>query len=233
MSTRIRVGLLFGNRLIREGRRLLLQTQPDLDIVWEGADGLAAIESLADAVVDVVLVDNRLTGLSGTETIRRFHRRHLGEEGTVPAFVLTGPFTSGAMSLEAIRCGAADLVTEEDSAEDLIAAIRAAKNLDTKIDFAAMQDFFDSMGLAQGSNTRWLLRLTNITDEEQLVLDALGRGVQYSDLASACDLPSTKVRWILDAFQRRWNFVSRAQLALALHEAGILPPVPTVATESY
>jgi len=231
MATRIRVGLLFGNHLVREGRRLLLQTQPDFDIVWEGSDGIAAVEDLAKAVVDVVLVDNRLTGISGVEMIRRFLRRNLGEGSSVPAFVLTGPFTSGIMSLEAIRCGATDLVTEEDEPEELIEAIRAARGLDPRIDFAAMQDFFESMGIQQGSNTRWLLRLSNVTDEEQAVLDALTRGVQFGELGIATQLPNTKVRWILDALQKRWNFVSRAQLALALHESGLLPPVPSVSVE--
>jgi DNA-binding NarL/FixJ family response regulator len=231
MTSRIRVGLLFGNHLVREGRRLLLQTQPDLDIVWEGSDGVSAVEDLAKAVVDVVLVDNRLTGISGVETIRRFLRRNLGEDSSVPAFVLTGPFTSGVMSLEAIRCGAADLVTEEDDPEELIAAIRAASALDPGIDFAAMQDFFESMGIQQGSNTRWLLRLNNITEDEQSVLDALTGGVQFGGLTDATGLPATKVRWILDALQKRWNFVSRAQLALALHESGLLPPVPSVSAE--
>lgn len=67
MAGTIRVGLLFGNKLIRDGRRLLLQTQPDFDIVYEESNGIAAIDALSEMLVDVVLVDNRLSGISGSE----------------------------------------------------------------------------------------------------------------------------------------------------------------------
>ena len=222
MARRLRVGLLFGNPLIREGRRLLLQTTQDLDVVYEEADGLVALEAIGDLAVDVLLVDNRLRSLSGSELIRRFLRRNLDGEAKLPGFVLTGPFDSGPMALEAIRCGASDMVSEENSADELLAAIREAGAIDHTVDFAALSEFFASEGLVSGSNQRWLLRLANLNEDEQKVLDAISAGENQDGIEVHSGLPHTKVRWALDSLQSRLGLATRSQLALALYEAGIL-----------
>ena len=225
MSGTIRVGLLFGDPLVREGRRMLLATQPQFEVVWEESDGFVASESLADAAVDVVLVDNRLKTLSGSESIRRFIRRNLGRDGKLPAFVLTGPFNSVPMSLEAIRCGASDFVSEEETAEEIFHALQDAGSLEKHVDFAALQEFFEEAGVEHGSNQRWVFRLNNLNEIEQRVFEALAHATSDQSLAQDTELTVTRIGWILDSFQEKLGVVTRSQLALALHEAGILPPV--------
>jgi DNA-binding NarL/FixJ family response regulator len=225
MSGTIRVGLLFGDPLVREGRRMLLATQPQFEVVWEESDGFVASESLADAAVDVVLVDNRLKTLSGSESIRRFIRRNLGRDGKLPAFVLTGPFNSVPMSLEAIRCGASDFVSEEETAEEIFHAVQDAGSLEKHVDFAALQEFFEEAGVEHGSNQRWVFRLNNLNEIEQRVFEALANATSDQSLAQDTELTVTRIGWILDSFQEKLGVVTRSQLALALHEAGILPPV--------
>jgi DNA-binding NarL/FixJ family response regulator len=225
MSGTIRVGLLFGDPLVREGRRMLLATQPQFEVVWEESDGFVASESLADAAVEVVLVDNRLKTLSGSESIRRFIRRNLGRDGKLPAFVLTGPFNSVPMSLEAIRCGASDFVSEEETAEEIFHALQDAGSLEKHVDFAALQEFFEEAGVEHGSNQRWVFRLNNLNEIEQRVFEALANATSDQSLAQDTELTVTRIGWILDSFQEKLGVVTRSQLALALHEAGILPPV--------
>jgi DNA-binding NarL/FixJ family response regulator len=225
MSGTIRVGLLFGDPLVREGRRMLLATQPQFEVVWEESDGFVASESLADAAVDVVLVDNRLKTLSGSESIRRFIRRNLGRDGKLPAFVLTGPFNSVPMSLEAIRCGASDFVSEEETAEEIFHALQDAGSLEKHVDFAALQEFFEEAGVEHGSNQRWVFRLNNLNEIEQRVFEALANATSDQSLAQDTELTVTRIGWILDSFQEKLGVVTRSQLALALHEAGVLPPV--------
>lgn len=224
MAGTIRVGLLFGNKLIRDGRRLLLQTQPDFDIVYEESNGIAAIDALSEMLVDVVLVDNRLSGISGSEMIQRFFRRNYAPNTKLPAFVLTGPFGAVELSLEAVRCGATDLVTEEDSAQAIIDAVRAAAGVEHQIDFETMRVAFEAAGVESGSNQRWLLRLSDLDADQQAVFDAIVAGNPIDDIKEVTNLPATKVRWALDAMQQKLGLVTRSQFALALHEAGLLKP---------
>ena len=223
MARKLRVGLIFGNKTIREGRRMLLQSQKDFDIVYEESDGAVALEVIGDLAVDVLLVDNRLRSLSGSELIRKFLRRNVGSDQSLPGFVLTGPFSSGPMALEAIRCGASDMVSEEEDPEELLAAIREAGAIDHRVDFGLLAEFFHEQGVPHGANQRWLLRLVNLDEAEQAVLDALAAGFEGSELEEKTNLPHTKVRWVLDALQGRLGLATRSQLALALFEAGVLP----------
>jgi len=223
MARVLRIGLIFGNPIIREGRRMLLETQPDFDIVYEEADGVVALERIGDLSVDVLLVDNRLRSLSGSELVRRFLRRNVGLEAKLPAFVLTGPFSSGPMALEAIRCGASVMVSEEESAEELLEAIREAGSAAVPIKVSQLRAFFDQQQVQHGANQRWLLRLSNLDEAEQRVLDALANGDELEALEVATNLPKTKVRWVLDGLQEKLGLATRSQLVLALYEAGVVP----------
>lgn len=223
MARTLRIGLIFGNPLVREGRRMLLKTQSDFDIVYEEEDGQVALDAIGDLAVDVLLVDNRLRTLSGSELIRRYLRRNVGQEGKLPAFVLTGPFSSGPMALEAIRCGASDMVSEEDSPEVLLDSIREAGSLDTRLDVSSLREFFEIEKVPHGENQRWLLRLNNLDEIEQGVLDCLAEGLELDEIEERLALPHTKLRWTLEALQSRLGLATPAQLMLALYEAGMLP----------
>jgi DNA-binding NarL/FixJ family response regulator len=218
------VGLLFGSKLIGEGRRLLLETQPDFDIVYQESNGLAAITDLSSIAVDVVLIDNRLQGVSGTEVIQRFFRRNFTPGAKLPAFILTGPFSAIDMSIQAVRCGAVNLVTEEDSPQAIIDAVRAAAGPEPQIDFETMRLAFESAGVLSGSNQRWLLRLSDLEPEERRVFDAIAKGQPLDDIKDMTGLSDAKVRWALDAMQAHLGLATRSQFALALHEAGLLQP---------
>ncbi len=222
MSATVRVGLIFGTKLLLEARKLLLETQPDFDIVYQQTEGSLAAEELLNIDVDVVLVDNRLTPLSGSDFVRRFLRRNQGTENRLPAFILTGPFNSGAMELESIRCGASDFVTEEDSADDLIRVIRDSRDLERTTDFGALSDFFTQNGVEAGSNKRWLLRLTDLSHQESNVIDSLAGLANTSELLARTGLTQTQIRWNLNSIQEKLGLSTRSQLALAFHEAALL-----------
>lgn len=224
MASKLRVGLVFGDALTRDGRRMLLLSQDDFDVVYQESDGLAMVNNLTEALVDVVLVDNRLKGVSGTSAIARFQRRAVGSEHKPPAFILTAPFGDNQLLLEGVRCGATGVVTEEDSTEVLLDSLRAAAKPDPIFNLNRMAEFFAEQGVMYGGNQRWMLRLAGLNDEEQRVLDAISSGFDGENLKEQTKLPATKIRWTLDALQLKLGLATRAQLALALYEAGLTKP---------
>lgn len=224
MASAIRLGLVFGSKLLLEGRKMLLGTQPDFDVVYQQTDGEVAAANLLTVEVDVVIVDNRLTSLPGSDFVRRFIRRNQGSLSNMPAFILTGPFNSDAMKLESIRSGASDFVTEEDSAEDFIQSIRKSRDLERNTDVAGLVEFFESCGIEAGSNKRWLLRLTELTDQETQIVESLSGLSNSSELASRTGMIQTQVRWNLDSIQEKLGLATRSQLVLALHESGLFLP---------
>ncbi|MFM7030487.1 MAG: response regulator [Micrococcales bacterium] len=225
MAGTIRIGLLFGNKQIRDGRRMLLGTQRDFDIVYEGSDGLAAIDELLNYSLDVILVDNRLQNLSGLQTIQRFLRRHSDGLTRLPGFVLTGPFGSPEMELQAIRAGAIGTVTEEDSAQAVIDRVRRAGQTRESIDTEYVNRVFANQGILSGSNQRWLLRLVDLPADEQRVLDAIGSGISFDEISNSTGLSIKRVNETLGSMQRRLGLATRHQLYLALYEAGVIKPL--------
>jgi hypothetical protein len=70
-----------------------------------------------------------------------------------------------------------------------------------------------------------VFRLNNLNEIEQRVFEALANATSDQSLAQDTELTVTRIGWILDSFQEKLGVVTRSQLALALHEAGVLPPV--------
>lgn len=211
--------MLFGSSQVAEGRRLLLSTQKHLDIVLEVSDGLQGIEDLTQAAVDVVLIDVRLKSLSGLETASRFFRRNVGTDDRLPRFVVTGPFSSSQFTIDAVRAGASAVVTEDDTAEELLDAIRMVAAKDFAVDNLEWFRLFEGQGLERGSNPRWLLRLAGLEPKHRAAFDLLCEGLNESEIAQRLKLSATSTRWALEEIMRQLGVASRPQLALAVYEA--------------
>ena len=211
--------MLFGSSQVAEGRRLLLSTQKDIDIVLEVSDGLQGIEDLTQAAVDVVLIDVRLKSLSGLETTARFFRRNVGTDDRLPRFVVTGPFSSPQFTIDAIRAGASSVVTEDDTAEQLLDALRMVAAKDFAVDNLEWFGLFESQGLERGSNPRWLLRLAGLEPKHRAAFDLLCAGLNEPEIAQQLKLSATSTRWAVEEVMRQLGIASRPQLALAVYEA--------------
>ncbi len=126
--TLYRVAILDGDPLIIAGKRLLIDSQPDLLIVYEQANALTAIEELPELLIDVILIDQRLRGLDGVAAAKRLAATYVATEQKVPAMILSAPYGSAELEQAATEAGIAAVVTIESEPASLLAAIRAALN---------------------------------------------------------------------------------------------------------
>lgn len=222
MAATIRIGLMYSDALMSEARQMLLGTQEGFDVVFSTVLPEETLQKLPDLSLDVLVIDARLRGSSGVEFALRLQRRYLGSEVSIPKIILTAPFFSEQILLEAIRAGVNDLVTEEDGPKALIKAITSVMSRDNVTDFRDLKTFFQQTGLKAGSNPKWLLRLDNLEEQEQQVLEALEHGLKEREMAEKLGITSTRVRWAVESLMARLAVATRAQLALALYEAGVL-----------
>lgn len=121
MSTqRIRVAVADDQRLLREGLRIILEATPDMELVGEVEDGIAATELAATEQPDVLLMDIRMPqcdGIAATDAIRQ------KSPGTRVLLLTT--FDTPELVVEGLRAGAAGYLLKDCSAEELRAAVRA------------------------------------------------------------------------------------------------------------
>ncbi len=116
----IRLLLADDEAMVRRGLRLVLETEDDLQVVGEAADGYEAIEEANRLHPDVVLMDVRMPRLDGVEACRR-----LVEQSGTKVVVLT-TFDLDEHLFSAVRAGASGFLLKASPPEELVAAIRAA-----------------------------------------------------------------------------------------------------------
>jgi len=119
MADSIRVLLVDDQRLLREGLRILLELEPDLEIVGEAVNGIEAV-ALADQIrPDVVLMDLRLPGLDGFEATEQIRRR-----GLAGSVIMLTIYDDPENRARAARAGIDLFLVKGLSVEQLVAAIR-------------------------------------------------------------------------------------------------------------
>ena len=115
----IRVALVDDQTLMREGLRALLELTDDIGVVAEAADGVDAIAMIRRVTPDVVLLDQRMPGMSGVEVLRA-----LQQAACLPPTILLTTFDDDVVLLEGIRWGAKGFLLKDVSLADLTRGIR-------------------------------------------------------------------------------------------------------------
>ncbi len=118
-SQPIRVLLVDDQRLMREGLRMLLELEPDLEVVGEAADGAAALTEYGRILPDVVLMDIRMPGMDGVEATRRLRDRWPNAR-----VIIVTTFDEDAYVFEGLRAGAVGYLLKDISGHDLAQAVR-------------------------------------------------------------------------------------------------------------
>ena len=115
----IRVVLADDQAMVRSGLRLILEAEPDIDVVGEAADGAAAVEEVRWRTPDVVLMDVQMPGMDGLEATRRI------VAATPDArVVIVTTFDLDEYLFEALRAGASGFLLKHAPADELVAAVR-------------------------------------------------------------------------------------------------------------
>jgi DNA-binding NarL/FixJ family response regulator len=120
-ATMIRVLLVDDQALVRAGFRMVLDAEPDIEVVGEAADGLQAVEEARRLRPDVVLMDVRMPRLDGLEATRRL----AGPDVADPACVLIlTTYDVDEYVFDALRAGACGFLLKHTSPEGLVEAVR-------------------------------------------------------------------------------------------------------------
>jgi DNA-binding NarL/FixJ family response regulator len=171
----IRVLLVDDEELVRSGLRLILGTEPDLDVVAEAADGEQALD-LADLhQPDVVMLDIRMPGLDGIEVARR-----LAASGSPARVVILTTFDNDEYVYGALRAGASGFLLKDAPATQLVSAIRAAAAGDAVLAPSVTRRVVDELGRRQPPAA--IQRLDVLTDRERDVLTLMAEGCSNAEI---------------------------------------------------
>lgn len=209
----IKVVIVDDHKLVRQGLEAVLGSAADVAVVGQAADGRSALEVVAEAQPDVVLMDLQLPELSGLEATREI----LAARPEVAVLVLT-MFEDDATVHAAIAAGAVGYLLKGADGEDILAAVRSA---------AAGQAVF---GAALAHRLRTFFRegpttsaaaFPELTERERLILDRLAAGLTNVEIGQTLFLSPKTVANNVSMILAKLNLSERGQAIVLARDAGL------------
>lgn len=198
--------------LVRTGFRMILEREPDLDVVGEAADGVDALD-LADRVQpDVVLMDVRMPRLDGIETTRRLLDKH----PQLKVIVLT-TYDLDEYLIDALRAGASGFLLKDVQAEQLPGAVRAVLAGDVLVSGGPTRRLIAALVPRRTTPSQLL---ASLTEREREVLHHVARGRSNLEIADALFLGETTVKTHVSRLLSKVGVRDRIGLVIAAYEEG-------------
>ena len=214
----IRVLLVDDEALVRSGIRMMLDAEPDLEVVGEAADGDAALEALARHHPDVVLMDVQMPRLDGITAAQRM----LTRPTPVKIIVLT-TFDLDEYVYAALRAGVSGYLLKSTPPEHLAAAIRTVVAGDALLAPSVTRRLIAEFARTPLAATRDEL-LAGLTAREREVLELVARGRSNAEIASELFLGQTTVKTHVAHLLAKLGLRDRTQAVVLAYETGLVRP---------
>ncbi len=198
----LRVVIVDDHSVVRAGLRQLLQSADGIDVVGEAADGRAALELVADAAPDVVLMDLSMPTMDGIQATAELQRRAPG----VAVVVLT-TFADDRDVLRALDAGASGYLLKDGDPDQLVDGVRAAAAGDSPLDARAARALLRDRRAATA---------VELSPREREVLEAVGRGLPNKLVARELGISEKTVKAHLTRIFSVLGVTDRTQAALWL-----------------
>ncbi|HEX5877504.1 MAG TPA: response regulator transcription factor [Actinomycetota bacterium] len=218
----IRVLIADDQPLMRTGFRMILDAEPDLEVVGEAADGAEAVRLAAGARADVVLMDVRMPGMDGIEATRRLAGD--GVQDPVRVLILT-TFDLDEYVLSALRAGASGFLLKDVPPEDLVDAIKVVAAGDALLAPSVTRRLLDrfAASLPDPAAAR-PAALDSLTARELQVLGLVARGMSNAEIAEHLVVSETTVKTHVGRLLFKLDLRDRVQAVVLAYETGIVRP---------
>jgi len=218
----IRVLLVDDQALVRAGFRMILDAEPDIDVVGEASDGREAIDQVHLLRPDVVLMDIRMPERDGLEATRR-GTAEPGDD-TPKALMLT-TFDLDEYVYEALRAGASGFLLKDTPPEQLVSAIEVVAQgealLSPSITRRVISEFVKGTGPKPEAQ---FPRLDDLTARELEVLKSIARGLSNAEIARELFVSETTVKTHVARILMKLGLRDRVQAVVLAYEAGVVQP---------
>jgi two-component system response regulator NreC len=218
---KIRILLVDHQELLRAALRLLIATQPDLEVVGEASDGLAALANARSTTPDVVLLELGLEGSSGLTLIEQFRRQR-----PLTRVLVLSRAGDVASVRSALAAGGSAYLTTRAAPADLLTAIRVVAEgysfVDPKVAGPLLHDFLgdgEPLRTAAPGHPRSLL-----SPREREVLILLAQGYTHRQIAAQIYVSVKSVETYRARIAQKLELHSRADLIRYAHASGLITP---------
>jgi DNA-binding NarL/FixJ family response regulator len=227
----IRVLLADDQRLVRAGFRVILETEEDIEVVGEAADGVQAVSLVADRRPDVVLMDVEMPTMDGLEATRQI----VAAGGAGPAVLILTTFNRDDYLFAALQAGASGFLLKNGTPEALIDAVRVLARGDALLAPEITRRVISAFAVPSGGEAAQRAsaarsvaearrRLTDLTEREYEVLVRLAGGESNAEIASHLLLGEATVKTHVSRVLMKLGLRDRTQAVVFAYENGVVTP---------
>jgi DNA-binding NarL/FixJ family response regulator len=211
----IRILLADDQALVRGGFRLILDAEPDIEVVAQAADGEEAVERAITTLPDLVLMDIRMPTLDGIEATRRLLER-------VPStrvLILT-TFDLDEYVVDAFRAGASGFLLKTAPPQQLVAAVRTIQEGDALLTPASTRRLIEQVARPRTNAPA----LEHLTTREHDVLRLLARGHTNAEIAKELVVEPSTVKSHVASLLSKLGLRDRVHAVVFAYESGLITP---------
>ncbi|MFF7248572.1 response regulator [Embleya sp. NPDC008237] len=217
----VRVLIADDQLLVRSGFKVLVGSDPELEVVGEAANGTEALALAKETRPDVVLMDIRMPGMDGLEATRRIVRDD--DLAGVRVLVLT-TFEVDEYVFEALRAGASGFLVKDTDPEDLLKAIKTVATGDALLSPGATRALVARFLSQPEPKVAAPDRLEALTDREREVLSLVAAGMSNDEIAEHLFVSPLTAKTHVSRAMVKLGARDRAQLVVIAYESGMVRP---------
>jgi DNA-binding NarL/FixJ family response regulator len=211
-----RVLLVDDQALVRRGFRLILENEPDIEVVGEAGDGREAVEATARHRPDVALLDIRMPVVDGLEATRRI----LADPGNRTRVLILTTFDRDEYVFEALRVGASGFLLKTAPPEDLITGVRVVAAGDALLSPSVTRRVVAEFARRAPTPSPDLDRLTA---REREVLRLVSKGRTNAEVAAELTVSEATVKTHVSGVLAKLGLRDRVQAVVWAYEHGLAP----------
>ncbi|CAM5629770.1 MULTISPECIES: response regulator transcription factor [Streptomyces] len=220
----IRVLLADDQALLRSAFRVLVDSEPDMEVVGEASDGAEAVRLTRQERADVVLMDIRMPGTDGLAATRM-----ISEDPSLAhvRVVILTTFEVDDYVVQSLRAGASGFLGKGSEPEELLSAIRVAAGGEALLSPAATKGLiarFLAQGDADDNDPVRSERLAALTVREREVLVQVAGGHSNDEIAERLEVSPLTVKTHVNRAMAKLGARDRAQLVVIAYESGLVRP---------
>ena len=217
----IRILLVDDQALVRAGFRMILDAEPEMEVVGEAADGREAIDQVRALHPDIVLMDIRMPELDGLEATRRI----LENGDDAPKILMLTTFDLDEYVYEALRAGASGFLLKDTPPEQLVSAIEVIAQGEALLSPAITRRVISEFVKGTGPKPQAQFpRLQELTAREREVLTLIARGLSNAEIAKTLFVSETTVKTHVARILMKLNLRDRVQAVVLAYESGTVQP---------
>ena len=211
--------------LILAGIAMLLSTEPDVQIVAQVGDGVAAVREAALLQPDIVIMDVRMPVMDGVEATRQIAADGFAtnRSGRIAVLILTTYHADAAVHA-ALRAGASGFLLKDALPTELVAAVRALSAGDAWLQPVVARGLLAEFAARPEPHTPDPHVLERLTPRERQVLVLVAQGLSNAEIASRLSVAQVTVKTHLGRILTKLDLRDRAQAVMTAYEHGLVLP---------